>query len=163
MLVELILWSVSNMLLVLTITFVIITIHGVLCVQQAHFSLSDWNDISIAHVIIVIKSEVSTLPTVIIFPWLCAWDVRHIIFCHVFHLHSGKTGILVLLLLCSLWWAKIVGYVLDCRLCSFVCTLHHLIIMIVRTYLKTLHFIIVQTWKYWTYKMPGRYIFRVCE
>ena len=63
------LWSLScggmsNMLLVLSITFVI-TIYGVVCVQLAHFSLGDWNDISIAHVIIIIKSEESTLPIVI--------------------------------------------------------------------------------------------------
>ena len=36
------------------------------CVQLAHFSLGYWKDISIAHVIIIIKSE-STLPTIIFF------------------------------------------------------------------------------------------------
>ena len=36
------------------------------------------------------------------FPWLCAWDVSYIIFCHLLHIHSGKTGILFSLLLCSL-------------------------------------------------------------
>ena len=43
------------------------------------------------------------------------------------------------LLLWSLCWVQIVGYVLACRSCSFVCTLHHLIIIIVQTYLKTLN------------------------
>ena len=28
-----------------------------------------------------------------IFPWLCAWDVCYIIFCHLLHIRSGKTGI----------------------------------------------------------------------
>ena len=42
-----------------------------------------------------------------IFPWLCAWDVCYIIFCHLLHIHSGKTGILFSLLLCSLWWVQI--------------------------------------------------------
>ena len=37
------------------------------CVQLAHFSSGDWEDISIAHVIIIIKSEVSTLPIIIFF------------------------------------------------------------------------------------------------
>ena len=37
------------------------------CVQLAHFSLGDKKDISIAHVIIIIKSEVSPYPNVIIF------------------------------------------------------------------------------------------------
>ena len=40
---------------------------GVVCVQLTHFSLGDWEDISIAHVIIIIKSEVSTLPIIIFF------------------------------------------------------------------------------------------------
>ena len=30
-----------------------------------------------------------------IFPWLCAWDVCYIIFCHLLHIHSGKTGFFV--------------------------------------------------------------------
>ena len=73
------------------------------------------------------------------FPWLCAWDVCYIIFCHLLHIHSGETGILFSLLLCSLWWVQIVGYVLACWSCSFVCTLPHLIVIIVKTYLKTLN------------------------
>ena len=56
-----------NMLLVLLITFYFITIYGVVCVQLAHLSIDDWKDISIAHVIIIIKSEVSTFPIVFIF------------------------------------------------------------------------------------------------
>ena len=47
-----------------------------------------------------------------IFPWLCVWDVCYIIFCHILHIHSGKTGILFSSLLCSLWWLQIVGYVM---------------------------------------------------
>ena len=34
---------------------------------MAHFSICDWKDISIAHVIIIIKSEVSAFPIIIIF------------------------------------------------------------------------------------------------
>ena len=47
--------------------FIFITIYGVVCVQLAHFSIGFWKDISIAHVIIIIKSEVSTFPIVIMF------------------------------------------------------------------------------------------------
>ena len=74
-----------------------------------------------------------------IFPWSCVWDVCCIIFCHILHIHSRKTGILFSSLLCSLWWVQIVGYVMACRSYSFVCTLHHLIITIVQTYLQTLN------------------------
>ena len=68
-----------------------------------------------------------------IFPWLCAWDVCYIIFYHLLYIHSGKTGNLFSLVLCGFWWVQIVGYVLACRSYSFVCTLHHLIIIIVQT------------------------------
>ena len=46
---------------------IIITIYGVVCVQPAHFILGDWKDISVAHYIIIIRSDVSTFPIVIIF------------------------------------------------------------------------------------------------
>ena len=75
-----------------------------------------------------------------IHPWLCVWDVCYIIFCYLLHTHSGKTGNLFSLLLCSVWWVQIIGYVLSWRSYSFVCTLHRLIIIIVQTYLKTLNF-----------------------
>ena len=74
-----------------------------------------------------------------IFLWLCAWDVCYIIFCHLLHIPSGKTGNLFSLLFCSFWWVQIVGYVLACRSYSFVCTVHHLIIIIEQTYLMTLN------------------------
>ena len=68
-------------------------------------------------------------PLLSYFSWLCAWDVCYIIFCHLSQIHSGKTRILFSLLLCSLWWLQIV--VLACRSYSFVCTLHHVIKIIV--------------------------------
>ena len=109
-------------------------------ILNRYISTSNWKDISIAHVIIIIKSEVSTFPIVIIFlPGLCAWDVCYIIFCHFLHMRSGRTGNLFPLLLCSLWWVQTFGYVLACRSYSFVCTVHHLIIIIVQTYLKALN------------------------
>ena len=84
-------------------------------VQLANLIIGDWKDISIVHVNIIIKSDVSPFA---IFPWLCAWN-------------------LLSLLLCSWWWVEIVGHILACRSYSFVCTLHHLIIIIVQTYVQT--------------------------
>ena len=46
--------------------------HGVECVQRAHLSIGDWKDISIADIIIIIESEVSTFPIVTIFFRGCA-------------------------------------------------------------------------------------------
>ena len=73
------------------------------------------------------------------FPWLCVWEVCYIIFCYLLHIHFGKTGNLFSLLLCSVWWVQIVRYVLAWRSYSFICILHHLITIIVQTYLKTLN------------------------
>ena len=147
------LWSLScggvpNMLLVLSITFHFhLYIYGVVCVQLAHFSLGDWEDISIAHIIIIIKSEVSTLPIIIFLPWLSAWDACYIIFCHLLRIHSRKTGILFSLLLCSLWWVQIAGYVwLADRVRLFV---HYTI---------SLSSLCKLIWRHWTYKMSVRYI-----
>ena len=47
--------------------YIYITIYVVVCVQLAHLSIGNWKDISIAHVIIIIKSEVSTFTIVFIF------------------------------------------------------------------------------------------------
>ena len=71
--------------------------------------------------------------------YLHVWDVCYIIFCYVLHIHSGKTEILFSSLFCSFWWVQIVVYVMACRSYSFVCTLHHRIIIIVQTYLWTLN------------------------
>ena len=56
--------SVSKMGLVLSITF--FAIYGVACVELAHSSLGHWKDIFIIHLIIIIKSEVSTFSIVVI-------------------------------------------------------------------------------------------------
>ena len=88
-----------------------------------------------------------------IFPWLCTWDVCYIIYCHLLHIRSEKTGNLFSLLLCSSSWVQIVGYVLVCRSYSSVCTVHNLIII--------LHKII---WSHWTYiKCLSDIFCRVCE
>ena len=73
-----------------------------------------------------------------IFPRLCSWGVCHLMLCYSLHIHSGKTGNLFPLLLCSLWWVQKFGCILTWS-CSFICTLHHLIIIIVQTFLKTLN------------------------
>ena len=63
----------------------------------------------------------------------------NVIFCYLLHIHSRKTGNWFSLFLCSLWWVQIVGCALAWMSYSYICTLHHLIIIIVQTYLKTLN------------------------
>ena len=43
-----------------------------------HYRLGDWKDISIAHVIIIIKSEVSTFPIIITFVRGCVSEIHHL-------------------------------------------------------------------------------------
>ena len=136
------LWSLScvgvtNMLLVLSITF--------------HFHLYMWGCMcstdpfqfrwlrGYIHISCYYHNQIGfiNLTHYHIVPWLCAWDVRYIIFGNYFHIHSRKTGIWFSLLLCNLWWVQIIGYVLAWRSCSFLCALHHFIINIVQSYLKT--------------------------
>ena len=83
----------SKMWLVIAVTFFIVfAINWVVCVKLARSRLSDREDIFITHLIIIIKSEVSAFPIVVIFPWSCAWGGCTII-CSWFHIHPGKTGL----------------------------------------------------------------------
>ena len=84
-----------------------------------------------------------------IFPWLSAWDVCYIIFCHLLQIRCGKTGNLFSLLLCSLWWVQIVWCVLACRSHSFGLLLQYII---------SLSSLCKLIWRHWTYKKPVRYI-----
>ena len=85
-------WLTNNRQCVFTTNpSVVYSIYGAVCVQLAHFSIGDWKDISIDHIIIIIKSEVSTVPIIIIFfPWLYVWDDCYIIFCYLLHIPFEK-------------------------------------------------------------------------
>ena len=131
--------GVFNMLLVLSITFYFhYNIWGCMCstgpFQYRWLKAYIYNSCYYHHQI----GSIHLSHCCHIFPWSCAWDVCYIIFSHLLHTRSGKTGNLFSLLLCSLWWVQIVGCVLTCRSYSLVCTVHHPIIIIVQTYLKTL-------------------------
>ena len=69
-------------------------------------------------------------------------------------IHSGKTGNLFSLWLCSLWWGQIVGCVLACRFVRIRLFVYNII---------SLSSLCKLIWRHWTYKMPVRYICRVCE
>ena len=79
-----------------------------------------------------------------IFPWLCVWDGCTTIFCHLLHIYLENTGTLFQLfvfslLMFSLWYLRTIRYIMVCRSCSFVCRLHHVIIIIMQTHLKALN------------------------
>ena len=74
-----------------------------------------------------------------IFPWLCAWDVCYIIFCHLLHIRSRKNGNLFSLLF---WLAD--------RIRLFV------------QYTISLSSLCKLIWRHWTYKMPVKIYFVEC-
>ena len=116
-------------------------IYRVACVELAHSSLGDWKYIFISHLIIIIKSEVSTFPIVVIFFRGCVSEMVVLSYSVIYYIYiPGKLG------LCFYFWCSVYvflqtsGYIMACRSCSFVCRLHHLIIIIIQTYLKALDY-----------------------
>ena len=66
---------------------------GCMC-STGPFQYGDWKDISIAHVIIIIKSEVSTFPIVIIFFRGCVPEMFVISYSATYCIYvPGKPGI----------------------------------------------------------------------
>ena len=110
--------------------------------------LRDWKDISIAHVIIIIKSEVSTFPIVIIFFRRCVPEVFVTSYSVTYCIYvPGKPGI------CFHY------YCADCDECKYSDTFW----LADRTRLFVQYTISLSSlckliWRHWTYKMPVRYI-----
>ena len=126
--------------------FIVIVIYEVLCVQLTNFSLGNWNDISI----IIIKSEVSTLPIVIIFFRGCVPEM------FVTSSYSVTYGIYIpgtpgfcFHHYCAVYdeWKYLDTFWLADRVCLFV---HYTISLSSMCKLIRRH---------WIYKMPVRYTF----
>ena len=133
--------GVSNMLLVLSITFHY-HYNWVVYVRLAHLSSCDWNDIFIDQVIIIIKMEVLTLSIVIICFHGCVPDMFVTSYSVTWCINIlGKPGFCFLSLR-SLWWVQIIGYFLACRSYLFV---HYTIPLTSMCKL---------IWKHWTDGMP---------
>ena len=110
--------------------------------------LGDWKDISIAHVIIIIKSEVSTFPIVIIFfcsyvpeMFVTSYSVTYCIYV------PGKPGI------CFHYYCAVHD---ECKY-SDMFWLADLTCLFVQ-YTISLSSLCKLIWRHWTYKMPVRYI-----
>ena len=130
-------WGVSNMMLVLSITFHCHYIWGCMC-STGPFRFRWLKGYPLAHVIIIIKSKVTTLPIIIIFFRGCVHEMFVTSYSVTYCINiPGKPGFCFHYYCAVYNGVQIVGYVLACWSCSFVCTLHHLIIIIVQTYLKT--------------------------
>ena len=120
--------------------------------MSSFMSLAVLPCIVVTHLIIIIKSELSVFPIVIIFfAVVCLrWMYHHLLSVSCI---SRNNWVLFLLLLCSLMMCVINRVHLWPQMprwsYSFVCTLHYPIFTIMQTYL---------TWLYWRFKMLVRYI-----
>ena len=68
-----------------------------------------------------------------IFPRLCVWDGCTIIFCHLSYMYPGKPATLLPLLMFSLWYFQMIGYIGRVRLfADYTITLSSLCRLILR-------------------------------
>ena len=127
--------------------FIFITIYGVVCVQLAHFSIGDWKDMSIAHVIIIIKSEVPTFPIVFIFFRGCVSEMFVTSYSITYCIYiPGKPGI------CFHYYCAVYD---ECKW-SDTFWLEDRIRLFVH-YTISLSSLCKLTRKHWTHKIPVRY------
>ena len=110
--------------------------------------LGDWNDISIAHVIIIIKSEVHTFPIVIIFfrgcvpgMFVTSYSVTYCIYV------PGKPGI------CFHCYCAVYD---ECKYSDSFWLADRIRLFV--QYTISLSSLCKLIWRHWTYKMPVRYI-----
>ena len=125
---------------------IFITIYGVVYVELAHWSIGDWKDISIAHVIIIIKSEVSTFPIVFIVFRGCVPELIFTSYCVTYCICiPGKSGIFFL---------SIVHFMM----CANSRIRFGLQIVFVCLYITPSHYhhCAIFIWRHWTSKMPAR-------
>ena len=110
--------------------------------------LGDWKDISIAHVIIIIKSEVSTFPTVIIFFHGCVPEMFVTSFSVTYCIYvPGKPGI---------YFHYYCAVYDECKYSDTFWLADRTRLFV--QYTISLSSLCKFIWRHWTYKMPVRYI-----
>ena len=137
--------------MLLVLPFIFITIYGVVCVQLAHFS-SRWSKGYIYssccnhHQI----GSIHLSHCYHIFPWLCAWDVCYIIFCHLsliaYTFRENQQFVFII----------IVQFMMSANI-RIRFGLHIVLGFFVQ-YAILLSSLCKFIWRHWTYKMPVRYI-----
>ena len=119
-----------------------------MCVQLAHFSIGDWKNISLAHVLIIIKSEVSTFPIVIIFfpgcvpkMFVTSYSITYCIYI------PGNREFLFII---------IVQFMMSAN--SQIRFGLQIVFRFFEHYTILLSSLCKLIWRHWTYKLPVRYI-----
>ena len=108
----------------------------------------DWKDISIAHVIVIIKSEVSTFPIVLIFFRRCVPEMFVTSYSVTYCMYvPGKPGI------CFHYYCVVYD---ECKYSDTFCLADRTRLFV--QYTISLSSLCKFIWRHWTYKMPVRYI-----
>ena len=116
----------------------------------AHWNLGGREDLFTTHLIIIIKSELSIFPIVVIFFRGCVpkAGVRYVV--GVIY-KPAKAAFCIFYYSAVLWYAQMIGYIMSRWSRSFVC------------YMTPLWSSCRRIWKYWTSKMDARCILQsVC-
>ena len=123
-------------------------IYRVACVELAHLSLGDWKNISITHLIIIIKSEVSTFPIVVIFFRDCVSEMVVLSYSVIYYIYiPGTLGP------CFHYWCSVYG------ICKWSDTLWPVgRVRLFADYTISLSSLCRLIWKHWTTKMLVRYM-----
>ena len=102
-------------------------------------SLGDRLDISITHLIIIIKLEVSTFPLLSYFSVVACLRrlYHHMLVAHIFI--SRESWVLCFYNCAVLWYGHIIEYINTQWSYSSICVSHYFIIIIIHTYLKVLN------------------------
>ena len=133
-------------------------IYGVACVELAHSSLGDWKDIFITHLIIIIKSEVSTFPIVSYFFRGCMSEMVVLPYSVIYYIYISGTLGSCSNYWCSVYWCSVYG------ICKWSDTLWPAgRVRLFADHIISLSSLCRLTWRHWTNKMLVRYMLsRVC-
>ena len=124
--------------------------YGVVCVQLANFSLGDWKDIFTAHVIIIIKLEMSNLPIVTIFFRGCVPEMSVTSYSVTYCIYiTGKSGF---------WFHYYCAVFDECKQPVTFWLVDRIRLLVHDTI--SLSSLCELIWRHWTYNMPVRYILR---
>ena len=128
---------------------IFITVYGVVCFQLGHFS-SRWLK-GYIYSSCYYHDQIGSIHLshcYHIFPWLCAWDVCYIIFCHLLHIRSGKKPRICFHYYCAVYD--------ECKYSDTFWLSDRTRLFV--QYSITLSSLCKLIWRHWTYKMPLRYI-----
>ena len=128
-------------------TSVLTAHYRVACVELAHLSLGDWKNIFITH-LIIIKSEVSTFPIVVIFFSGCVFEMVVLSYSVIYYIYiPGTLGP------CFHYWCSVYG------ICKWSDTLWPVgRVRLFADYTISLSSLCILMWRHWTTKMLVRYV-----